>query len=282
MDIIAELNRGAQRRQRFVPTCTEFAGGEAHVVLPAELLAVAEQLRSVRIRAWLRNALQVMQLIMLTDAVRRAAPNVPVHLDMPYVPYARQDRVCNPGEALSAKVFCDLINAQGFASVTVIDPHSTVVTALIERVSVIDASVFVRQVLDADVFAHGVTLLAPDAGARDRVESLAARLGGLDTAFAEKRRDPRDGRIVEMRFPAKLSAQPILVVDDICDGGRTFIELARAAREVTDQPLYLYVTHGIFSRGLDALRGDYAGVFTAYDWTGSSDPMLTVINQEGA
>jgi len=190
--------------------------------------------------------------------------------------------VCNAGEALSAMVFCDLINAQGYASVTITDPHSAVVTALIERASVVDASVFVRQVLDADVFAQGVTLLAPDAGARQRVEALAARLGGRDTAFAEKRRDPSDGRIVEMRFPAALPAQPILVVDDICDGGRTFIELARAAREVTDQPLYLYVTHGIFSRGLDALRGDYAGVFTAYDWTGSSDPMLTVIKQEGA
>ncbi|HCW17254.1 MAG TPA: phosphoribosylpyrophosphate synthetase, partial [Achromobacter sp.] len=64
-------------------------------------------------------------------------------------------------------------------------------------------------------------------------------------------------------------AQPVLVVDDICDGGRTFLELASALRDTTRQPVYLYVTHGIFSKGLGELNARYAGIFTAYDWTGA-------------
>ena len=162
-----------------------------------------------------------MQLLLLTDAVRRVVPNVPLHLNMPYVPYARQDRVCNPGEALSAKVFCDLINGQAYASVTIADPHSDVVPALLDRVSVVDASVMLAEVLQQSAFARGVTLLAPDAGARKRVQQLAKKLEVEHIAFADKVRDTKTGRISGTSVSSDLPHLPILVVDDICDGGRT-------------------------------------------------------------
>ncbi|KAG1390037.1 hypothetical protein G6F58_013116 [Rhizopus delemar] len=108
--------------------------------------------------------------------------------------------------------------------------------------------------LAASVFADGVTLMAPDAGARKRVQALAKKLGVADVRFAEKVRDPQTGRITEPRVPDDIPAQPVLVVDDICDGGRTFLELAAALRDKTRQPLYLYVTHGLFSKGLGELN----------------------------
>ena len=111
--------------------------------------------------------------------------------------------------------------------------------------------------------------MAPDAGARKRVQALAKKLGVADVRYAEKVRDPQTGRITETRVPDDIPAQPVLVVDDICDGGRTFLELAAALRDKTDQPLYLYVTHGLFSKGFAELNARYAGLYTAYDWTGT-------------
>ena len=262
------------------PRVFTFAGGESQVVLPDAFLADTKSVASVRINAWLRTADTVMQLLLLTDAVRRVMPNVPLHLNMPYVPYARQDRVCNPGEALSARVFCDLINAQAYASVTIADPHSDVVPALLDRVGVVDASVMLAEVLRQPAFARGVTLLAPDAGARKRVQQLAKKLDVEHIAFADKVRDTKTGRISGTSVSSDLPHLPILVVDDICDGGRTFVELGKALAEVSSQPRYLYVTHGIFSKGFEELNLHYQRIFTAYNWNPATpNDKLTTITQ---
>lgn len=256
--------------QVFEPAAFVFPGGESQVTVPAELQRIAPELGSVRIHALLKSANDVMQLLLLTDALRRLNPCLALHLDMPYVPYARQDRVCSPGEGLGAAVFCKLINGQDYASVTVVEPHSDVTPALLQRARIVDASAFLAAVLRAPEFAQGVTLLAPDAGAGKRVQALGKKLGVPDVLFAQKVRDPRTGRITETRAPDAVPAQAVLVVDDICDGGRTFLELARAMRAKTSQPLYLYVTHGIFSHGFDELNSLYERIYTAYDWTGAA------------
>ena len=281
MFTITSLHNGGNRRGiTLEPRIFTFAGGESQVVLPDAFIADAGSVASVRINAWLKTADTVMQLLLLTDAVRRVTPNVPLYLNMPYVPYARQDRVCNPGEELSAKVFCDLINAQAYASVTIADPHSDVVPALLDRVSVVDASVMLAEVLQQPSFARGVTLLAPDAGARKRVQQLAKKLGVEHIAFADKVRDTKTGRISGTSVSSDLPHLPILVVDDICDGGRTFVELGKALAEVSQQPRYLYVTHGIFSKGFEELNLYYQRIFTAYNWnTSNLNDKLTTISQ---
>lgn len=280
LTITSQHTEGTRREVTLEPRVFRFAGGESQVVLPDAFIAEAGSVASVRINAWLRTADAVMQLLLLTDAVRRVMPNVPLHLNMPYVPYARQDRVCNPGEALSAKVFCNLINAQAYASVVIADPHSDVVPALLERVSVVDASVMLAEVLRQPAFARGVTLLAPDAGARKRVQQLAKKLEVEHVAFADKVRDTKTGRISGTSVSSDLPNLPILVVDDICDGGRTFVELGKALAEVSSQPRYLYVTHGIFSKGFEELNLYYQRIFTAYNWNQSSlNDKLTTITQ---
>lgn len=265
------------QRQTGAPEAFKFPGGEMQVTVPAGLREHADAATAFRIHALLKSADDVMQLLLLTDALRRLNPDVPVHLDMPYVPYARQDRVCNPGEALGAAVFCKLINDQQYATVTIVEPHSDVTPALLQRARVVDAAAFLKKALAAPAFAQGVTLMAPDAGARKRVQALAKALGVADVRYAEKVRDPQTGRITETRVPDDIPAQPVLVVDDICDGGRTFLELAAALRGKTRQPLYLYVTHGIFSKGLTELKARYAEIFTAYDWTGAEGAARPVL-----
>ena len=71
------------------------------------------------------SADDVMTLVMISDALRQMDVKE-ILLTMPYVPYARQDRVCNPGEAFSIKAFSRIINSLEFSSVVVYDPHSDV------------------------------------------------------------------------------------------------------------------------------------------------------------
>jgi ribose-phosphate pyrophosphokinase len=243
----------------------KFPGGEMHATISPGVQILTE----LHIHAHLPNSDAVMSLLMTTDALRRAYLGVPIALHMPYVPYARQDRVANPGEALSAKVFCDLINAQGYHSVIIEDPHSDVVPSLLERVEIEDPAPKLREVV-WNIFQTNhkyPTLVAPDAGARKRVLKLAAATG-LDVVYADKVRDTRTGQITGTQIQSELPGGPLLIVDDICDGGRTFIELAGAIRAQNYiHPLYLFVTHGIFSKGLDTLLEYYDRVFACHNWT---------------
>ncbi|RQR65356.1 ribose-phosphate pyrophosphokinase [Burkholderia sp. Bp9125] len=252
-------------------TTLMFPGGEMHVTVEVNVLA-----DELHIQAHLPDSAAVMTLLMATDALRRAYPSVPISLELPYVPYARQDRVANEGEALGAKVFCDLINMQGYTRVLVQDPHSDVVTALLDRVVIEDPLPALRSTLERihALTDERVALVAPDAGARKRVLKLAAALG-TDVVYADKVRDTRTGAITGTEVQGELPARTLLVVDDICDGGRTFTELATALKLKQEaqglaKPLFLYVTHGIFSKGLDPLLAHYDAVFTRNNWTSDS------------
>ncbi|MEO9385144.1 phosphoribosyltransferase family protein [Chromobacterium phragmitis] len=243
-----------------------FPGGEIHAT--AETGAPAS---SLSLCAHLRDAGSIISLLLATDALRRAYPGIPLELCLPYVPYVRQDRVANPGEALSAKVFCNLINQQGYSRVRIQDPHSDVVAALLERVEVEDPLPALRRALEA---IGPATLVAPDAGARKRVLKLAQLLG-CPAVCADKVRDTVTGKISGIELHGELPDSPLLVVDDICDGGGTFVGLAEAIaarRAASGQtgPLYLYVTHGIFSRGLDRLLEHFDAVFARNDWSGDA------------
>lgn len=58
----------------------------------------------------------------------------------------------------------------------------------------------------------------------------------------------------------------------LCDGGRTFTELARALKDRGAGRIGLFVTHGIFSRGLDPLFAEgIDDIFTTDSFYQSDD-----------
>ena len=81
---------------------------------------------------------------------------------------------------------------------------------------------------------------------------------------ASKVRDIVSGNIVRTELPTMdlTDIEHIIIIDDICDGGRTFIELAKEIKKQTDKPIYLIVTHGIFSAGLEQLTDVIDGIFS--------------------
>ncbi|MBU9200177.1 ribose-phosphate diphosphokinase [Burkholderia multivorans] len=249
-----------------------FPGGERHARLPVGIQPPRDALgRYQPPREWVIEArvytpADIMDLMLVTDALRRIIPAGSVlRLVMPYVPYARQDRVAVEGEPLSAAVFCNLINALAFDEVEVWDPHSDVTPALLKNVRIRSTRELLRTTFSekgCSNLLRDCAFVAPDAGARKRVSALAAAFD-TEVVFADKKRDPVTGKLSGAHVQGDVPARPLLVVDDICDGGGTFIELARVLREKTSQPLYLYVTHGLFTKGLEPLKACYAGVFSA-------------------
>ncbi len=246
-----------------------FPGGERHVRLPMADIEAKQGEQTHRewiLRANVYTPADIMDLLLTTDAVRRILQAGSVlRLEMPYIPYARQDRVAVEGEPLSIKVFASLINSMGFDSVTVWDPHSDVSTALINNVYVAPAADRMVTAMGAKGSAYLLrecAFVAPDVGACKRVTKLA-NMFKTDVVCADKVRDPVSGALSGTVIRGDLPQRPLLVVDDICDAGGTFIQLAKALREKTDRPLYLYVTHGLFTKGVAPLKACYDKVFAA-------------------
>ena len=258
-----------------------FSGGECHVKITASEIG-----DNTDILANLYNANDIMYLLLAVDAIRRINPKTAITLTMPYIPYARQDRVCNKGEALSIKVMATLINGLKCDKVIIIDPHSDVTSALINNIIKISLSdIVVNSALATIIHKQTLTLLAPDAGAEKKVQETAKALSiigiNTDVLCARKTRDPLTGKILETTLHSDCREKNVIILDDICDGGRTFIELAKTVKEQGGKDLYLYTTHGLFSQGFDTLKRYFKHIYcyhTMWDKKKLDPTFITIIN----
>jgi ribose-phosphate pyrophosphokinase len=214
-------------------------------------LDVQELPERVLITTRIRGSDDIMKLLLATDACKRLGATK-ITVLIPYLPYARQDRVVRKGEAFSLKVFASLINAQGYEEVQVFDPHSLVALALIDRIKVIDSNVFVAKVLE---HKENYILVAPDAGASKKVHSIAEMLGYTDVVVQGNKTRSGKGSVASVEIGNHdFQGKDVYIIDDICDGGATFTTLAKVIKEHNPGTINLVVSHGIFSKGLDVLR----------------------------
>jgi ribose-phosphate pyrophosphokinase len=236
-----------------------FSGGEIQVSIPTLPTALDGPISVV---ARLQSPDSFVQLLLLCDILDREYPRSERELIVPYFPYARQDRVMASREAFSLKAIARVINSLGFAKVRTCDPHSDVTPALIDRLSYFSQVDLIRRHDELALFIaeKRPTIISPDAGAVKKAGAVAAHFG-LPLAIATKVRDTSTGAITGTALHAPVEGD-VLIVDDICDGGRTFIELAKALRQAGASRVHLYVTHGIFSKGLAVFSGLIDSIFT--------------------
>ena len=246
---------GASTEQLIAYQSFVFSGGEPHLKLTANDLSEAAVMITQRI-----NSFEALGLICLAvDALRRMHV-AEISLFIPYFPAARQDRVMVPGEPLSVKVYADLINQLGFKKVMVFDPHSEVTAALVNQVEVISNHQFVAEVI-AEI-GEEVLLISPDGGALKKIYKVSEALGGLPVVECSKHRDVRSGKLLGFKVYADdLEGKTCLIVDDICDGGGTFLGLAQELKQKHAGKIYLAVSHGIFGKGTAELTAQFSGIY---------------------
>lgn len=250
----------------------QFPGGEWGVKWNEEKLKEPDglpwDLFNLDLLARINNGNDLVKLLTFTDAARRR--DIYIDLFLPYFPGARQDRVSNTGEPLTVKVYADIINAQKYSNVRILDPHSEVTPALLDNCIVQPVEDILKKIVTEGGYD---TILIPDAGAAKKTFSYyfpdKEFAAGLNFVQCLKKRDTVTGKLSGFQIVDEITDRAkCLIVDDICDGGGTFLGMVA---EIRDHAYYLrpseskaknisklglYVTHGIFSQGVTKLLDD--------------------------
>lgn len=240
-----------------------FSGGEPHVNFAEN--AEIDGLKFV-ISVCDGTSESLIQAIVACDALYNSA--LEVSLFLPYLPGARQDR----GYPLTAGVYATIINTGAFKRVICVDPHSYVMPGFIERLVIIDP---VDVVPDSLFEGDGTfSVISPDKGARVRAGSIAEKYG-LPLVIADKVRDPNNNFRISGYSCDEITTDYAVVIDDICDGGGTFLALAGELGMDKDK-LRLWTTHGIYAKGIDIINKNYGMVGCTNSLPGSSQAQLQV------
>lgn len=224
----------------------------------------------VDIHWFYENDRELVALIYLTRHIRSFGYET-IDLFMPYIPNARQDRVKNPEDIFTLKYFADIINSLNFNSVTVLDPHSIVSEALINKLRKFSPVNYINQIIQklnietielhnpmdmSTKTEYSLTMFYPDEGAMKRYAGMV----NLPYAFGIKKRNWETGQIEGLDVAGavdEIKGRDILIVDDICSRGGTFYHSAKKLKELGAKDIYLYISHceNTILEG-DLLKGD--------------------------
>lgn len=200
-------------------------------------------------------------------------------LYLPYLPHARADRVFEYGNGFPLQLFLEAVSWM-FDTIFLTDPHS-------DFYKKYDGDTWEGRRADIEVKSQhqcfievvsnqiksGDVLIAPDKGSLSKIyklqQALDYRMIATTVVEAGKKRDIETGRVLETTLPegTDLKGKTAWVVDDLCDGGGTFIPLALKLKEAGAKQVNLYVTHGIFAKGLDSFKGVVDNIY-AYQTIG--------------
>lgn len=254
--------------------CVEFhgfSGGERNV----KILGNIHNKQDIHVLAHITSSDDIMDLLLLKDALDnypsghvRLAKKI---LFLPYLPYARQDRAMQKGEANGVRVFAEkILNPLNFDEVWIYDPHSDVGPSHIKNLFVVPQETTARQILSGNVVGamSDYILCAPDSGAIKKTTKLMKNLSINELVVGQKNRDLSTGEITGTSFSgADVNGRKVIMVDDICDGGATFFHLGKALKDAGAAQVDLYVTHGIFSKGIDdVFDGVVDNIYAGFVW----------------
>lgn len=246
-----------------------FPDGQPHFILETYEL----DFTTVTIEAAIRTPQELMEVLMASDVLRQHGYEQ-VNLDIRYLLGARMDRAIDTMQPFTLQLVARLLNGAGFTKVRILDAHSEVATRLIRNSSNVLPFKIVAQIITT---LGNVVAIAPDKGAIPRVAKVIQN--SINRVDCSKERDSRTGTLRNFSIdgPEWVRDRECLIIDDICDGGGTFVGLAKKLREAGAKKIYLYVTHGIFSKGLPLEGIDKVFTTDSYGWTGEESSHSVII-----
>lgn len=224
--------------------------------LPKEIL----NSNTVEIDWEFNNEGEFMQLAQLKQLLDHHSINT--HLTLKYLPYGRQDKEVSNSTTFALRTFANLLNSLDFDHIAINDPHSEIALTLINNSYAYYPTKNIENIIkltESDIVCY------PDKGALTKYSQVY----DFPNIYGEKLRDQITGNITNYKLVGNPKDCKILIVDDICDGGMTFILLSKQLMEAGAKEVNLFVSHGIFSKGIKILKE--AGIKRVFTTDGEVD-----------
>lgn len=241
-----------------------FPDGESHIrIRDIEKYKNQQVVLCHRLYPSPNNALVELFLILGTLQKVRAK----VSLLIPYLPYARQDKVFLKGESPSAEIICQLMHKSDCQKLVTFDCHF-----LKKEGEFIYKQMPIRNIsLGNELLSYAknvitkekLEIVAPDEGARYLVENQGGK------SMIKNRRPYGNGKInyrhiEDMRFNFNIKNKNILILDDMISTGSTMIKAVEKLKNGGALKVYCAATHGFFlGNSLNKLKSFSDGVFVS-------------------
>lgn len=240
-----------------------FPDGEVHLEL-AEL----NRKKPVIVRCRITNATDLFILMQLADILKRQCVDV-AGIDIFYLMGMRCDRLFDINRPFSLGIVAEVVNSLNARVVQIYEPHSAKSMRLIKNSKAIYVTPPLAQQKKNDT--SGLLFVAPDYGAFDRYSDV-----DFDV-LCEKHRCEATGELLSFKVAASIdvAGRDLLVMDDLCDGGGTFVGLAPKLRELQPKSLSLAVAHAVQRAGIEKVAQVYDKVYitNSYrDWEADNLP----------
>lgn len=175
-------------------------------------------------------------------------------LRLSYLPYGRQDKEVSNSATFALRTFNKYLDFMDWEEIICMDPHSNISEQYVRNFKAeypIEQVMQIANLMEADLFCY------PDKGAYVKYTGypdVQKEIYDYPCITGEKVRDQLTGNITSYQLIGDPKDKKILIVDDICDGGMTFKLLAKDLLAAGATEVNLFVTHGIFSKGLRTLK----------------------------
>jgi len=187
---------------------------------------------------------RLMELFMMIDSVKRMGASK-VIVVVPYLAYARQDKVFRPGESQFANVILCLINSLGIDEFYTVDMHAPQILGECSCKAInIDSMKLLANYITS-IGANDIVVVAPDKGAMERSKAFAKHFGeNVPVDFFTKERDVKTGEI-KMTGTLSLKDKDVVIADDIIATGGTMATAIKLARNSGANRIFAVATHAL-------------------------------------
>ncbi|MBN1803017.1 MAG: ribose-phosphate diphosphokinase [Candidatus Lokiarchaeota archaeon] len=246
-----------------------FADGENYLRLDLEDETVVQGSETIIVQSTGPSAsgnqnARLFELLMMISAVKRMGASK-IIVVIPYLAYARQDKIFRPGECEFANIVLKTIDLMEINELYVVDVHAPdVLKELITNKVVNIDSMKVLADYIKGLGAKDIVVVSPDKGAVERSKAFAKHFGdGIPVEYFEKKRDVKTGEI-EMQGKLTLEGKDVVISDDIIATGGTMAKAIEISKKSGANRVFAVATHAllleqakfrILSAGADEIIG---------------------------
>lgn len=229
-----------------------FPDGQTHIRLKDNVIIHTD----MHIRARIASNNDLVDFCSLIDLLRINAVR-DIHVHFYYLISQRMDRQISNREPMTLRTIANIINGLNLTSIDVFCPHSNATLNMLNggfatNMHEQEYYFYKNAIVESRMFAHGnkISIVLPDDGGAKRWHNEFSALNSLgDVVECSKKRDMATGKLSGFRVNAESVYERCVIVDDLVDGGGTFVALAKELRNKGAKQVYLAAPHGIFSKG---------------------------------